>query len=152
MTITIGETTAYAGELVTIQCSSAGCGVVFALSDNYVAARRRDHATWYCPNGHARHYPAESDIEKAQRLRRQAREREEHAWAALSAARDQLQASERSRSDYKGHLTRARNKIANGVCPVGNCRRHFDNVQAHIQSEHPGWHLTDPETGKDADL
>lgn len=152
MTITIGETTTYVGELVTMVCSNERCGVVYALSDNYVAARRRDHETFYCPNGHARHYPGESDIEKAQRLRRLALSRERDAWAALSATRDQLRASERSKAALRGHLTRARNKIANGVCPVGNCRRHFDNVQAHIATEHPTWSLTDPETGKAAKL
>lgn len=146
-TITIGETTTYSGELVTIECASTGCGVVFALTDNYIAARRRDHATWYCPNGHSRYYPGESDIEKANRLRKLAEQTRNDGWTAYEAAQDQLRASQRQKASLKGQLTKARNKIANGVCPVGNCRRHFDNVQAHIASEHPTWHVVDPETG-----
>lgn len=151
-TITVGETTTYTGELVIVQCGAVNCGVVFALSDNYVNARRADHATWYCPNGHARHYPGESELEKAKRLRKVAIEDANRAWTALGAANDQRRAAERSAAALRGHLTRARNKIANGVCPVGNCRRHFDNVQAHIATEHPTWHVTDPETGKAAVL
>lgn len=152
MTITVGETQTYSAKLVIFECRVAGCGVVFAMTDNYVAARRLDHARWYCPNGHTSYYPGESDIEKANRLRRRAAERADEALAALSATRDQLRASERSKAALRGHLTRARNKIANGICPVGDCRRHFDNVQAHIATEHPTWRLTDPETGSAVEL
>lgn len=139
--------------VVTIQAHECGaCGVVFGMSETFITARRNDHQTWYCPNGHPRVFNSKSEAEKlTERLAREKGWRES-AEARNTALQDQLDATERSRSALKGHLTRARNKIANGVCPVGNCRRHFDNVQEHIASEHPQWHVTDPETGKAAVL
>ncbi|GAA3730349.1 hypothetical protein GCM10022239_03680 [Leifsonia bigeumensis] len=151
-TITVGESQTYSASLVVIECGSTGCGVVFALSDNYVAARRRDHKTWYCPNGHAQHYPSESDIERAERRRKEALRHANDGWAAWSASQDQLRASERSKAALKGHLTRARNKVAAGNCPAPGCGQHFANVREHMKFKHPEFHLTDPETGKAADL
>lgn len=134
----------YTGTLTIETCGA--CGVTFAAPADLLAKARRDHDTnFWCPNGHKLHYLGETEEQKLRRQLRQ--ERLDTDWY-----QDQLQASERSKAALKGHLTRARNKIANGICPVGNCRRHFDNVQAHIASEHPQWHMTDPETGKAADL
>lgn len=129
--------------LVIEECCN--CHTRFAMTEELQDQRRRDHKSFYCPNGHGQSYVGETE---EQRLRRQLDSaRMDRTWY-----RDQLEASERSKAAIKGHLTRARNKIANGVCPVGNCRRHFDNVQEHIASEHPQWHVTDPETGKAAVL
>lgn len=151
-TITVGGSKIYSGELKIIECAHTGCGVVFALSDNYIAARRRDHATWHCPNGHTRYYPAESDIERAERLRKVALVDANTGWSAYQASQDQLRASERSKAALKGHLTRVRNKIAKGYCPVPDCGQHFANVREHMLHKHPEFHLTDPETGKVATL
>lgn len=148
MTITIGGNVTYSGTLITIECSAKDCGVVFALSDNYVAARRRDHATWYCPNGHARHYPAESDQEKAERKVRELRAALRDERTAWSAEHDQRKAAERSVRALRGHLTRARNKIAAGNCPAPGCGQHFSNVREHMKFIHPDFKLLDPETGK----
>jgi hypothetical protein len=137
-------TMTYTGVLAIEECCS--CGISFAMPQDLMNALSRDHDRWfYCPQGHRQHYVGETDEQK---LRRQLEySRNDAQWY-----RDQLHASERSKAALKGHLTRARNKIANGVCPVGNCRRHFDNVQAHIASEHPTWSVLDPETGKAATL
>ena len=54
----------------------------------------------------------------------------------------------RSLIAYKGHLTRARNKIAAGNCPAPGCGQHFANVREHMKFKHPDYHLVDPETGK----
>lgn len=136
--------------LVIEECCE--CHTRFAMTTDLNTQRRDDHKLFYCPNGHSQYYSGKSEKE---RLREELeREKRRRGWseASLTATRDQLQASERSRAALRGHLTRARNKIANGVCPVGNCRRHFDNVQEHIATEHPQWHVTDPETGKAAVL
>lgn len=134
----------YTGTLAIETCCN--CGITFAMPQDFMARARRDHDLWfYCPQGHRQHYIGETEEQKLARQLRSARMDEQ--WY-----RDQLHASERSKAALKGHLTRARRKIANGVCPVGNCRRHFDNVQAHIASEHPQWSVTDPETGKAAEL
>ena len=139
--------------VLTIEAQTCSeCGVVFGMTSIFKESRKNDHRAWYCPNGHARILTGKSEAEKLADEVTQMRRYNANANAALASARDQLNASERSRASLKGHLTRARNKIANGVCPVGSCRRHFDNVQEHIASEHPKWHMTDPETGKAAVL
>ncbi len=53
-------------KLDTLECG--GCGTPFAMSSNLRAQRYRDHELFYCPNGHARHYPQESREELAERL------------------------------------------------------------------------------------
>ena len=139
--------------VLTIESHTCGeCGVVFGMTPKFKESRKNDHRTWYCPNGHQRAFTGKSESEKLSEQVAQMRRYNANANAALTSARDQLDASERSRAALRGHLTRARNKIASGVCPVGACRRHFDNVQEHIASEHPKWHMTDPETGKAAVL
>jgi len=134
----------------TVTCSA--CATVFAMPEHFILDLRRQHSTFYCPKGHSQYFPGESDIEREKRLRAETSRDRSEAWAAFQASQDQLRASQRQKASLKGQLTKARNKIANGVCPVGNCRRHFDNVQAHIASEHPSWHVVDPETGADAAL
>ena len=37
--------------------SCAQCGVVYAMTTNLENARRKDHGTFYCPNGHGQSYP-----------------------------------------------------------------------------------------------
>jgi len=143
------STLTYTGTLDILNCGV--CQIPHAIPTELRNDRYENGGNWWCPNGHKLHFITT----EAERLRKRVdaqRERAEWAETRALSYRDQATAAERSARAYKGHLTRARNKIANGVCPVGNCRRHFDNVQAHIKSEHPDWHLTDPETGKDADL
>lgn len=148
----MSNTMTYTGTLVLETCCHDTCLMSFAMPSDFKQARKRDHKMWYCPRGHGQYYTGESDLERAERLRKEAREREDYAWTAAEAARDQARAAARSNAALRGVITRARNKIAAGVCPVGNCRRPFSNVREHIQHQHPGWHLTDPETGKDATL
>ena len=142
----------YTGTLTIVTCPSEDCVTTYAIPQRLETNRRRDHAVIYCPFGHTWHYPGESALEREKRLRAQAERNRDSAESRARAAHDQADAAERSARAYKGHLTRARNKIANGVCPVGDCRRHFDNVQAHIATEHPTWSVVDPETGKAAAL
>lgn len=109
------------------ELSCGVCGVVFAVVDNWVDARRRDHNTWYCPNGHPRYFPGKSDVE---------RERERRISAEAKAARmeDRAEITERRRRAEKGQRTRLLNRIRNGVCP--HCNRSFADLAAHIQTKH----------------
>jgi len=120
------------------------CGVVYGITRAYELRRREDGKNFYCPNGHSGSF-GESEIAKAQRLQAAAERRETSARIRATAAYDQAQAAERSARAYRGHLTRMKNKITAGVCPVGNCRRHFDNVQGHILTEHKSWVAEHPE-------
>jgi hypothetical protein len=132
------------------------CGVTLAMPADYEQRRREDHASFYCLNGHQQAFKGETAQEKKLRLaeaeaaeERRAREASERSLAyartALTAARDQAAMSERSKAAYKGHLTRMRNRIANGVCPVQSCQRSFQNVHQHITKMHPEWAHEHPE-------
>ena len=136
--------------LVVMHCWKCHCA--YGLSrDHYDRAQASKEVSFYCPNGHEAVFRETTEQSLQKKLDREARERRWYE-SQLTHTRDQLEATERSRAALKGHLTRARNKIANGVCPVAGCLRHFDNVQRHIQRMHPDWHLTDPEIGEKAVL
>lgn len=133
------------GTVALFVTDCATCGVVYGFSTTLEKRRRDDGQHWFCPNGHHqvfRKTEAErlrDELAEAQRLREQAERQRDVARAGRTAARDQAQAAERSARAYRGHLTRMRNRIAQGICPVGSCRRNFRNVREHIATEHPEW-------------
>lgn len=131
-------------DLVSEDCCE--CGVTFAMpADMHWRLVNNPGSAFYCPNGHSQHYVGKSEAQKQQERAEQAEQRLKWAEARESAQRRERQAAERSARAYKGHLTRMRNRIANGVCPVGGCRRNFANVKAHITSQHPDWAHEHPE-------
>jgi hypothetical protein len=138
------KTMTYTGELTVERCGE--CGIHFAMPSDLSNTARANHDVWFwCPLGHKLHFLGETEEQK---LRRQLRS----AQARATRAEDQAEAERRSKIALKGHLTRARRKIAVGTCPVSDCGQHFGNVAAHMVAKHPGWHLIDPETGEKAVL
>jgi hypothetical protein len=129
-------TLTYTDVLAIEECCN--CHIKFAMPADF-QRRCRDagrKATFYCPLGHAQHYT----VSETQRLKDElARAERRQGWAETSAqaARDQAAAAERSARAYKGHMTRARKRIGNGVCPC--CSRHFANVERHMRGQHPGY-------------
>ena len=111
--------------LSVIRCTHEGCGIVYALSDDYIADRQRDRKTFYCPNGHSRWYPGQTPEQKLAR-----------AEARVTHLEDQKEAAERSARAYKGQTTRIKNRIRNGVCPF--CNRSFADVREHMAAKHEG--------------
>lgn len=142
------RTLTYTGQLEVTTC---WCGLPHAIPADLMSEARLSGRAIWCPLGHewvVRKTDRQKHREEVERLERNL----QMVRASRDAAEDQARAAERSKAALRGHLTRAKNRIANGVCPVGNCRRHFDNVQAHIATEHPTWSVTDPETGRAAHL
>lgn len=79
--------------LITHVCGR--CGIAFGMPKGYLAARRRDGQTFYCPNGHGRAF-RETEVQRLRR-RLEASERDLfYAQAARGAAEDQASAAERS--------------------------------------------------------
>jgi protein-arginine kinase activator protein McsA len=114
---------------VTLEVHQCGrCGIVFAFDDVYSEARREDHASWCCPNGHSFSFQAESEKARLKRERDQAQR-------SLTATRDLLHAEERSHSATRGHLTRQKKRSAAGVCPC--CNRTFRELARHMKTKHP---------------
>lgn len=130
------STLTYAGTLHILTCGE--CSIPHAIPDEMYRDRLDNGGDWWCPNGHKLHFVT-TTVDKLKRDLESARRSRDWANTALTAARDQAAAAERRRRAVKGHLTRMRNRIAAGVCPVAGCRRHFDNVQAHLQGQHQDW-------------
>lgn len=114
-----------------------GCGVVFGMPDTLVTERKRDHATFYCPNGHAQGFTGKSDTEKLRETNDRLHRQLAQESARADAAYDQAEAAERSARAYRGHATRLKNRVAKGKCPC--CSKVFPDVAAHVATEHPGY-------------
>jgi hypothetical protein len=131
--------------MVTLYVSDCpSCGVVFGITAEYEDRRREDGAKFYCPNGHSMSWTkSRADLEKERAD--VAERRLKWAEAREARQRQEREAAERSARAYKGHVTRLRNRITAGVCPVPGCRRNFANVKAHIEGQHPEWAHEHPE-------
>ena len=119
--------------LARMECG--GCGISYAVPQAWLKDRKRNHETFYCPNGCPRHFPGESDIERERRLREEAERRAEGQRLWRKQAIDRADRAERSAAAYKGHLTRTKRRVGNGVCPC--CNRHFKNLADHMAGQHP---------------
>lgn len=135
----------YTGTLVVQDCCWAECGMTFGVPIEFDRGRRNDHGWFHCPRGHAQSYSGQSAAEKERERADRAERDVAYLTASRQAAWDQAQASERSARALRGVITRYRNRIAAGVCPVQSCRRNFANVKAHIESQHPEWAHDHPE-------
>lgn len=121
----ITYTTTYSVTMEEKRC--ADCGIVYAAPQEWWREKERTAGSFTCPNGCRRKF-AESE---ADRLRR----RLDSTRSQLTHERDQREATERSLAAYKGHLTKLRKRIDQGVCP--HCQRTFKNVMRHMSHKHP---------------
>jgi hypothetical protein len=128
----------YIATLAVEECCR--CGVAFGIPADLQRAFLDDRNRYfYCPNGHRQHYLGKSAEQKERERAERAEALAERRLASMYAARDQAAAAERSARTLKGHVTRLRNRIAAGICPVPSCRRNFLDVKVHIATEHPAW-------------
>lgn len=104
---------------------------------NYWVPRNGHHVSWSGPSQTERERDAARDLAARESRRRQYAER------TAEIERETAERERRSAAAYKGHATRIRNRIKNGVCPAG-CNRHFDNVQRHIATKHPDFQIPEP--------
>lgn len=130
---TFYETTTYA----TITCGADGCGVQYALSKEFRDERVKDHGTFYCPNGHRRHYAGRNEAEELQRKLDEQGERFERERQSHQRTERSRKLLARQRAAAKGQVTKIKNRLANGICPC--CNRTFKNVARHMQSKHPDY-------------
>lgn len=125
----------YAGTLQTVTC---WCGIGFAVPSTLRDQAFNHGTTIYCPLGHTCTWAeTENDRLRAELETANRTAIRERNWRETAEA--QVESERRSKAAIRGHLTRMRNKIANGICPVAGCRRHFDNVQSHLTTKHAGW-------------
>jgi hypothetical protein len=109
-------------------CECIRCGVPIFGPEVQYKNLHRNHENFYCINGHAQHWPGESDEEK---LRKQVeRLQKEKEWAE-QAAKTARQAEAIAKGKQKAHAER----VKNGVCPC--CTRSFTNLRRHMATKHP---------------
>lgn len=111
-------------ELVEVVC---WCGVPHAIPAALDDQANRKGMAVHCPLGHkwVTKDPEHERLKRENAGLRDARER-------LIRQRDD---EARAHSATKAQLTKARNRIAKGVCPC--CNRQFVNVARHMASKHP---------------
>lgn len=119
--------------LTHIECGE--CGVLFGMTPDFIEKRREDHRTWCCPNGHLRHYPGQSELEKTRDALAREKHCREQAQALADHHRAEAERIERRRVATVGVVTRMRRRVAHGVCPC--CRRTFKQLAAHMRVKHP---------------
>lgn len=104
------------------------CGVPFAMTHDFQKRRLQDRQTFYCPSGHGQVYTGKSPEQKL-------REELERKQNALDAERGRAIALEQQRDQIAKAHRKMRDRVRNGVCPC--CSRTFQNLMAHMRTEHP---------------
>lgn len=117
--------------LVVVKC---WCGTRHAVPKSLRKEQLRRHdegespMSVYCPLGHS-HVP--SGTPKHELIEQQLqRERARH-----DQTRAELRTTEARRRATKAAHTRTKRRVGNGVCPC--CNRTFQNLQRHMESQHP---------------
>jgi len=122
-------------EMVIETCCHEGCGVTFAITSGLYDLRKRDGKSFFCPNGHGQFF-TNNDAKKFEDMKA-ARARAE---SDAKYYREEAESKSRSLNTTKGHITRMKNRIANGVCPC--CNRSFEDLHAHMKTKHPKYSET----------
>lgn len=110
------------------EITCAECGIVFGLGEGFIHYRRKDHRTFWCPNGHTQVYKAETDADRYKRLY-------EEANARSVSVREEYESLKRSAAKAKKELKSLKLRTAAGVCPC--CTRTVSQLAAHMASKHP---------------
>lgn len=111
------------------------CGVVFGIESNHRQRLIETHASFYCPNGHSQHYTAKTEAEKLREELERTQQRESDQRRLKEQARAETEKVTRKLISTKGHITRIKNRVANGVCPC--CNRTFKQLAQHMKAKHP---------------
>lgn len=113
------------GAFITETCCN--CGIAFGMPEKFQKEKLQKGGSFYCPNGHGQHY-CESDVKKLEKQLLNEQSRHDQTKAKLRDTKGSLVAE-------KGHRTRLKNRIKNGVCPC--CNRYFQNLHKHMKGQHP---------------
>lgn len=112
--------------------TSCWCGIALAIPQILYAEAKRDHKhAVYCPLGHEFVFGGKTEAQKLQERLNEERDRS----ARLASQRDQAEASLRA---TKGVVTKLKKRGKAGVCPADGCHRHFEDLERHVASKHPG--------------
>lgn len=120
-------------ELSTVICGS--CSGIYAIAAKYKNQKRQQGGYWNCPYCSVQWGYGESENDRIKKQLQQEKKRKEWAEQDARVAWEHYDTADKSRNAYKGHLTRTKKRISNGVCPC--CNRHFKNLHSHMKNQHP---------------
>jgi hypothetical protein len=123
----VRQITGVAVAMYVEECCKAGCGALFAFTEDFHKARLRDRRSFYCPNGHPQGYVGRT-VEDA--LRDEVRS----AQKAAESARNALDAERQAHAETERDRRRIVKRVEAGLCI--NCRRSFENLADHMATEH----------------
>lgn len=96
--------------LVTNTCLT--CGVLFAMPRTLTDRHKRDHESFYCPNGHTQHYVSKSDVELAKEEAAKLKVVVQQKEQAISCKKNVIKNQDYRIRSLKGQITKLRKKIA----------------------------------------
>lgn len=113
------------------------CGISYGVPEPWRQDRLKDGNTWYCPNGHNRHFIlGETDVQKGERLKR---ELELRLQSTINEERHARLVAEKERDSERRKRRKIEKRIAAGVCPC--CNRTFEDLHRHMSTKHKGYAL-----------
>ena len=112
------------------------CHVIFGMTQEHDDRCREHGDTFYCPNGHSQVY-CTSEVTKLKKELKQAKSNasDNYNWALRE--REDKELARRSAAARLGVITKWRNRIRKGECPV--CGTQFKNVRRHMYRLHSDW-------------
>lgn len=122
--------------LVVEECCT--CHMTFAMPSELrdrLLKKRGD--PFYCPAGHRQWYTGKTEEQKLQEALARSERQVESARTQRDFWQDEADREKRRRAAAKGQLTKAKNRIARGVCPC--CNRSFTALARHMATEHPDY-------------
>jgi len=120
--------TNYVDDLYLDTHECGGCGIVFAMTQDFIRERKEDHKRWYCPNGCCRIFTSKS---KEQKLKEKLAKKQSELEREQSNVIHLKKTVKKVASNYQ----RMRDRVKNGVCPC--CDRTFQNLFNHMKTKHP---------------
>ncbi len=134
-------TTTIQVELVHATCPN--CSITYGIPEALYDQRRLDakDGTIWCPNGHRWCYSGRSHEQEVARLKAIIGDERDYA----TRQRDRADANHRTSTALKGHVTRLRNRAAEGRCQW--CNTVWPDVAQHVAERHPDRVNDDQEDG-----
>jgi hypothetical protein len=106
------------------------CFVVFGMTQELYRQRKQDGRSFYCPNGHGQYYSKSTESTLKEKLK--AAEENARWW------KGEAEFKSRQVSNRQGQITKIKNSIKQGFCPLCN-DKHFPDLETHMCEKHPNY-------------
>lgn len=110
------------------------CDIRFAVTGDFIRARREDGKTLYCPQGHAISF-SDTEIDRLRKANARLEKEKQTALELKLRAEDERRSAVVARDRAMKREARIRKRAENGVCLY--CNRSFGNLARHMHTKHP---------------